>query len=81
MGRRFLHRLEQCIERGGRQHMNLIDDIHLILAYCRQKGGFIPQVADIINAVVGCRIDFGYIKNSSVIDAPTNLTFTARIGA
>ena len=81
MLRRFLHGFQQGIERRGRQHVHLIDDIYLILAHGRQIGGFIAQVTDIIHAVVGGGINFRYIQNGALINAFADSTFTAGVRA
>ena len=81
MLRRFLHGFQQGIERRGRQHVHLVDDIYLILAHGRQIGGFIAQVADVIHAVVGGGINFRYIQNGALINAFADSTFTAGVRA
>ena len=59
--------------------MDLVDDIDLILADCRQKGGLVAQVTDIIHAVVGSRVDFRHIKDGAVINTAADLTFSAGV--
>ena len=81
MLRRFLHGFQQGIERRGRQHVHLVDDIYLILAHGRQIGGFIAQVTDVIHAVVGGGINFRYIQNGALINAFADSTFTAGVRA
>ena len=81
MLRRFLHGFQQGIERRGRQHVHLIDDIYLILAHGRQIGGFIAQVTDVIHAVVGGGINFRYIQNGALINAFADSAFTAGVRA
>ena len=52
MGRRFLKGLQQRVECGGRKHMHLVDDIDLILPAGRGVFDPLPEVPDVVNAVV-----------------------------
>ena len=55
--RRFFQSFQEGIEGSHGQHVNLIDDIDLILGQTRCIGGLISDVADFINPVVRSRIN------------------------
>ncbi len=79
--RGFLHGFEQGVESRGGQHVHLVDDIDLVLAHGGQVGGLIPQVADVIHAVVGGSVDLGNIQHAAVVHAFADDAHTAGIGA
>ena len=79
MGRRFFQRLEQRIEGRRGQHVHLVDDVYLILAGAGGVGSLIPQVADIVHAVVGCGVHLHHIQNAAVVDALADLAFAAGV--
>ena len=58
MLRRFLHGFQQGIERRGRQHVHLVDDIYLILTNLRRDAYLLHQLANVIYRVVGSSIEF-----------------------
>ena len=61
--------------------MHLVDDVYLIPAYRRQIGYLVPQVADIIHAVVGGCVHLDDIHDGAAVDALTDLTGTTGISA
>ena len=77
----FLHRFQQRVERGCREHMHLVDDVHFIFADRRQVGNFVAQVADIVNAVVGGSVHLDDIHDGAGVNTLANFTFAAGIGA
>ena len=62
MLRRLLQRLEQGVEGAGRQHMHLVDDINALFQRRGRKGGLLPDVADVVHAVVGSGVDLADIQ-------------------
>ena len=79
MLRRLLQRLEQCIERTVRHHVHLIDDVHPVAGHGGHICHFLPQLPDIVHAVVGGGIHLHHVEHRAVIDAAADLTFSARI--
>ena len=77
--RRLLHDLEQGIERACGKHVNLVDDIDLEPASFRRISGCVAQVADILDAVVGRRIDLDEIGERTVLSRLADLTFETGI--
>ena len=56
--RRFFKRLEESVEGGRRQHVNLVDDVDLELARLRRDAHAVDNATDVIHAVVGGCIEF-----------------------
>ena len=79
VGGGFLQGLEQRIERCCGQHVHLVDDVHLVLTGRRGVGGLVPQVADIVHAVVGGRVHLHYIQNTAIVQALADLTLPAGV--
>ena len=76
---RLLQRFQQRIEGRCRQHVHLVDDIHLILAGAGGVGGLVPQVADVIHAVVGGCVHLHHIQQAAVVNAFADLARPAGI--
>ena len=53
----LLECLQECVERCCRQHVNLVDDKHLVLAKLGRYAGLLHQRLDVLNRVVGCSIE------------------------
>ena len=62
MRRRFLEGLEECIERRLRQHVYLVDDVHLVLSALRWDAHLVNNGPDVFDLVVGSRIQFKNIE-------------------
>ena len=54
---RFFQSLQEGIEGSHGQHMNLVNDIDLILGQAGCIGGLVSDVTDFINPVIGGRIN------------------------
>ena len=76
--RRFLQRLKKRVKSPYRQHMNLINNIYLIPPFCRAVRYFLPDLADIIHAVVRRRVDLDHIHRSSRRHRTAHGTLAAR---
>ena len=86
--RRLLKRLEKRVERRLRQHVNFVNEVHLIgiLAACRSEVCFFPQAANLIDAAVAGGVQFDEIERTTLPVGPTALAFVAgvsvlRVGA
>ena len=53
VGRRLLEGLEQRVEGLAREHVDLVDDVHLETAVDRGESDLLAQVADVVDATVG----------------------------
>ena len=76
--RRLLQCLEECVERFRRQHVYLVDDVDFIISRRRCELHRLAQVANLINAAIGCRVDLEHVHRRSVTDAAAGGTHTAR---
>ena len=65
--------LFQCFQQGieGRcgKHVHLVDDVYLISAAGGGVGGLVPQVADVVHAVVGGGVHLHHVQDGAVVDA------------
>ena len=59
--------------------MYLIDDVYPVSSLCRGIYGFFYDRSDIIYAVVGCGVNFGYIQNTSVEQTFTDFTLVTGV--
>ena len=78
---RLLHRFQQCIEGCRGEHVDLVNDIDLVLADRGQIRHLVPQVADIVNAVVGGSVHLDDVHDSAGVDTLADLTFAAGVRA
>ena len=58
MGGRLLERFQKRVKGGNAEHVNFVNDIYLIKAVRRHVFDIFPQLPDLIDAVIGCAIDF-----------------------
>ena len=76
---RLLERLEQRVKCADREHVHLVDDEHTLFDLRRGITRLITQVADIVHAVVGSRVDLGHIKHRAVQNAAARRALVARV--
>ena len=79
MLRRLLNDLQQSIEGRDGEHVHLVNNIHPHLylrwgIYC-----VVPQIPDIVHAVVGCGIDFQHVHAGTGINGLTGFAAVAGI--
>ena len=65
---RLLHDLEQGVEGLGAEHVDLVDDIHALVALHRAHEGLLAQLADVIDAAVARRIDLHHVGHGIPVD-------------
>ena len=68
MLRRLLDDLQQRVEGRNGEHMHLVDDIHPHFHLRRRINGVVPQVADVVYAVVGRGVDLQHVHAGAGID-------------
>ena len=52
MMRGLFESLEECIERRSREHVYLVDDVNLILAYLGWDAYLVDKLTDVVDTVV-----------------------------
>ncbi len=77
--RRLLERFQKRVERAGRQHMHLVDDIDLVFRQRRRIFDLFAQIADFVHAVVARRVDFNHVHAVFRLQRAADLAFAARI--
>ena len=75
--RGFLQGLEQRIERCGGEHVAFIHHIHLPARLHRREPGAFDQVADVVDAGVGGRVDFDHVQGGARRDRGAELAGAA----
>ena len=76
--RRLFQRFEQCVKRGGGQHVHLVDDIHAPAQDGRRVDGFFQHGANVVHAAVGGGVQLRHIQQRAVVNAAARFTRTAR---
>ena len=59
--------------------MNFVDDIDLIFGLTRREDDFVRDPANVIDGIVGGRVNFQDIKKAPLIDAFTDFAYIAGI--
>ena len=78
MGRRLFQRLQKCVVSALCQHVNFVDDVHLVLADGGRESNLVREFTDLLNAVVGCCVDFNDVKVVTESKLQTHVTLSAR---
>ena len=59
--------------------MRFVDDIHPVFGGGRRKGRLLPQVPDVVHAVVAGGVDLHHVQNGAVVDPTADFAFVAGI--
>ena len=79
MRRRFLKCLQESIEGTRGEHMHLIDDVYPILPCRRGDVDLIDEVADVVDGVVGGRVELKDIVRPLLIGSDALAALIARL--
>ena len=74
MGRRLFEGFQQGIKAVARQHMHLIDEIHLVAPAAGRVLHIFEQLAGIFNLGARCSIDFDEVDKTSLCNFHTRRT-------
>ena len=77
MRRRLFERLEQRVERVGREHVHLVDEVHLVAT---ARGGVLDvleQFAGVVDLGARCRIDLDQVDEPPLVDFTAGSTDAA----
>ena len=77
MLRRLLQRLEQGVERRGGQHVHFVDDVDLVAGPGRAVDGVLPQLADLVDAVVRGPVDLDHVDVFARVDGDATAALEA----
>src|SRR3569833_3082824 len=80
MRRRLLQRLQQCVEGVRRQHVDLVDEVHLVAAAGWGVLHVIEQLAGVIDLRSGGGVALDQVYETPAIDLSTRRAGTARLG-
>ena len=76
---RFLKDLEQGVEGGNAEHVDLVHDVDALFDAGGGEHCLVSESADIVYAVVGGGVYFDDVHNGAVVDAPASGALTAGI--
>ena len=79
IGRRLLQSLQQSVERSRRQHVHLVNDVYAVFAFCGRIAHLIPDLSDIIHAIIGRGVNLYHVHRRSGKNCPASRTFVAGI--
>ena len=74
----FFQRLQKGIECRIGKHVDFIDDIDFETPKVRGKIDLIPQVANIVDTGIGCRIDLDQIQEAAFVHSQAVLRIDRR---
>ena len=77
MLRWLFQRLEKGVEGCCREHVDLIDDKHFILAHLRRNAGLLHQNLNLVNTVVAGGIQLEDVVGTLLVEGTAALTFVA----
>src|SRR5690606_2484731 len=60
---RFFQCLQKSVKSCGGKHMHLINNINLVFSNLRRDSNLINQIANIVNGIVGCGIQFENVES------------------
>ena len=66
---RLLQDLEQRVERGRREHVDFINDIHALFHLRGRIDGLVAQRAHAVHAVVGRRVQLDHVEQTPAFNA------------
>ena len=75
--RRLFQSLQEGVESGRRKHVDLVDDIHLVLSDLRRDPHLVDETADVIHRVVGSGVEFVDVERGVVVEGTARLAFVA----
>ena len=81
MLRRLLDDLQQRVEGRNGEHMHLVDDIHPHFHLGRRINGVVPQITDVVHAVVGGGVDLQHVHAGAGINGLAGFADVAGVAA
>ena len=81
VGRRLFQRLEQRIETVGRQHVHLIDEVHLVASLGRGVLDVVQKLTRVLDLGPRGGVDFDQVDEAPLVDLATGATHAAGSGA
>ncbi len=78
VGGRVFECLEERVRCALREHVDLVEDVHLAPARGAERGPLV-QLADAVDAVVRRRVELEHVERRAVLDRPADVADTARL--
>ncbi len=76
--RRLLERLQERVERALREHVHLVDEIHLVAAARRRVLRVVDQLAHVVDAGVAGGVDLEQVDEAARVDLAARAALAAR---
>ena len=77
IGRRLLQCFQKGVERACGKHMDLVYDIDFIISFRGAVGDLLPDLTDIVHAVIGRRVDLDNVHGRARLDGFAHLALVA----
>jgi hypothetical protein len=77
---RLLERLQQRVERRGRQHVHLVDDVDLVAALRGGVARRVAKVPDLVDAVIGRAVDLDHVEMAPVRNRDDGRVLGIKVG-
>ena len=77
MGWRLLKRLQEGVEGCRRQHVNLVDDEHLVASHLRRYARLLHESLDVLHRVVAGGVELKDVKRALLVERLAALTLVA----
>ena len=78
VGRRFLEHLQQGGRRSRPEHVDLVEDVHLVAAR-RAEGHLLDELSDVVDGVVRRRVELEHVVTGATLDRQARVAFAARL--
>ena len=76
---RLFEGLQQRVEGAGGEHVDLVDDVHPVLAADRREVRLVADLTDVVDAVVGGGVYFDDVQDGARVDALAGLAAVAGV--
>ena len=76
--RRLLERLQERVPRLRGEHVGLVEDVDLVAPGDRGVGDLLPQIADVVDRVVGRRVHLDHVQRGGARDRHARVALPAR---
>ena len=79
VGGRLLERLQKGVEGGGREHVHLVDDEHLVPSHLRRYAHLVDEAADVLHRVVAGGIQLVDVERAALVEGTARLALVASL--
>ena len=77
--RRLFQGLQQRVERTGGEHVDFVNNVDAVFAADRREVRLVPDVPDVVDTVVGRRVNFHHVQDAAAVNAAAGVAFIAGV--